>query len=114
MPDVVTERDIKAWMRSYLTEPKDAVTLQIATIASDVFPYTDHMSLVRLAAEVLRELRGEAPLPTLTFSTHTRAVNPVHTRVAVYNRGGLAGELCVNTQDAREFQRRINRRVGDD
>ena len=33
--------------------------------------------------------------------------NPVHTRIKVYNRGGLAGTLVVNTDDAAEIIRRL-------
>ena len=33
--------------------------------------------------------------------------NPVHTRLKVYNYGGLAGTLCVNTSDAPELVARL-------
>ena len=37
---------------------------------------------------------------TAIFSAHIIDENPVHTRISVFNRGGLAGRLCVNTYDA--------------
>ena len=36
---------------------------------------------------------------TAIFSAHIIDENPVHTRISVFNRGGLAGRLCVNTYD---------------
>ena len=41
------------------------------------------------------------------FSTRIDDENPVHTQVTVFNRGGNAGTLCVNTGDAAELIRRI-------
>ena len=41
------------------------------------------------------------------FSTRIDDENPVHTRVTVFNRGGNAGTLCVNTEDVEELVARI-------
>ena len=43
-----------------------------------------------------------------TFSVEVIDRNDVHTRVKVYNRGGLSGTLVVNTSDAKELMRRIS------
>jgi hypothetical protein len=45
------------------------------------------------------------------FSTRIDDQNPVHTRVTVFNRGGNAGTLTVNTSDAAELIARIEGRV---
>ena len=42
-----------------------------------------------------------------TFTVHVTDQNPVHTRIKVYNRGGLSGELVVNTADAQELMDRL-------
>ena len=102
------EAVIRNWMRTYITEPQDAVALQLATAASDMFPDEAYTCLVRQAIAVLRELRDDNPPSPTTFSLHTFSTNPVHTRFSVYNRGGCAGDLCINTSDAAEFQRRID------
>ena len=41
------------------------------------------------------------------ISTKTEDQNPVHTRIKVWNRGGLAGTLVVNTDDAAEIIGRL-------
>lgn len=41
------------------------------------------------------------------FSTRVDDQNPVHTRITVFNRGGNAGTLVVNTGDAAELIARI-------
>ena len=41
------------------------------------------------------------------ISTKIEDQNPVHTRIKVWNRGGLAGTLVVNTSDAVEIIRRL-------
>jgi len=41
------------------------------------------------------------------ISTKIEDQNPVHTRIKVWNRGGLAGTLVVNTSDAAEIIRRL-------
>jgi len=101
------EAVIRNWMRTYITEPQDAVALQLATAASDMFPDEAYTCLVRQAIAVLRELRDDNPPSPTTFSLHTFSTNPVHTRFSVYNRGGHSGDLCINTRDAAEFQRRL-------
>jgi hypothetical protein len=48
------------------------------------------------------------------FSTRIDDQNPAHTRVTVFNRGGNAGTLTVNTSDAAELIARIEGKVSDD
>lgn len=42
------------------------------------------------------------------FSVRVEDRNNVHTRIKVYNYGGLSGVLVLNTSDAEEFMRRIS------
>ena len=44
---------------------------------------------------------------TEMWSAEVYDENPVHTRLKVYNYGGLAGTLCVNTSDAPELVARL-------
>lgn len=42
------------------------------------------------------------------FTVRIEDQNPVHTRVTVFNYGGNAGTLTINTSDVPEFIRRIS------
>ena len=45
------------------------------------------------------------------FSVRIDDKNPVHVRLTVFNRGGNAGQLCVNTADAELLVERIEASV---
>lgn len=42
-----------------------------------------------------------------TFSVRIDEQNDKHTKVSVFNRGGLSGHLTILTEDADEFARRV-------
>ena len=42
-----------------------------------------------------------------TFTIRIDDQNPVHARVTVFNRGGSAGQLCINTSDLGTFAKRL-------
>jgi len=44
------------------------------------------------------------------YTTRIDEKNPVHVRLTVFNRGGNAGQLCVNTADAELLIARIEGR----
>ena len=41
------------------------------------------------------------------FTVRIEDQNPVHTRITVFNRGGNAGTLTINTSDVDEFITRL-------
>ena len=53
------------------------------------------------------DLWKKSPPGKPVFSTRVDDENPVHVRLTVFNRGGNAGQLCVNTADAELLITRI-------